>query len=146
MKKYQCHKVVEAALIIRAELVEPKRSRAVLFFADGDGLEVDRDFAERHDLAGMERVGREQREMPCYLVKYTDGYISVSPAKAFEEGYTVLPVNDNNEVAPLYHVMLDGDAWCAIDHTTFGCLAGSKAGFGATPVEALQMLNKIEAE
>ena len=78
MRRYKCHKIVRAAKI---ETLHKGRET-------GDwsiGLErlgpvvLTEDFIQKHHPA----VGG-------YLVEYEDGYRSYSPAKAFEEGYTLL--------------------------------------------------------
>ena len=74
MKKYQSHKTVEAAKIKAAEYGNEKIRLAL-----DDGT--------------VEVVPRADRFKPTeedlgYLVRYSDGYLSWSPTKAFEEGYT----------------------------------------------------------
>ena len=80
MKTYQSHKLVKAAKITGIK--------------DGAvGLVVETDDDEHHVL-NTEQGAR----MKCtlldlgYLVEYEDGYISWSPTKAFEEGYTEVTV------------------------------------------------------
>ena len=60
-KKYKCHKIVEAAPMTRGAYNTYK------------GWTIPKD---------------ENPEDPGYIVKYKDGYISWSPAKQLEEGYT----------------------------------------------------------
>jgi hypothetical protein len=50
-----------------------------------------------------------------------------------------------NENVDMYRVFKDGDSWCAVWAPTFNCLADSDAGFGDTPLEALEDLVKTEA-
>lgn len=77
LPEYKCHKVVRAARIdgisLNGELgfeVEP----GVLAF-----LQMSREWLDKHNPA----VGG-------YFVVYEDGYMSYSPAKAFEEGYALI--------------------------------------------------------
>ena len=72
METYQCHKRVEAAKIreIDGDLLRFEGTRAVA---------VSIDWIERH-----------KPQVGGYYVRYEDGYTSYSPAKAFEEGYTLI--------------------------------------------------------
>lgn len=80
MKKYQSHKVVEAALITAieqtpAEIVVPPNGSWEIIVEGGEQFRVDHDtFCKR----GFQVGG--------YLVLYKDGYVSYSPAAAFENG------------------------------------------------------------
>lgn len=74
MKKYKCHKVVEAAKILN---IRRESFSIVLLLDDSEHIEIS------HDSDLCDRV-----EVGGYFVKYADGYESFSPAKAFEEGYT----------------------------------------------------------
>jgi hypothetical protein len=78
MKLYQSHKRVRAAKIV-AVTPDPGRSGLGLELDDGD-----RYFAP----AGM--ISRYTPLPGDYLIEYEDGYRSISPAKAFEGGYTML--------------------------------------------------------
>lgn len=73
LPRYRSHKIVRAAKIVAI------------------------DFGERLDLAphGVVEVDRtwimeKRAEVGGYYVVYDDGYASFSPAKAFEEGYTLI--------------------------------------------------------
>jgi len=79
MPKYKCYKEVHA---LKIKILEK--------YADGSGLispsnegyvsfNVDREYMEKH-----------KPEQGGYYVVYKDGYKSYSPAKAFEEGYTLI--------------------------------------------------------
>lgn len=91
MPDYQSHKVVKAAKILQVvEVVGLPSFDLVL-----EGVEK----RARIDNARVERFtpntsstlnARAQGLVGGYLVRYSDGYISWSPAKAFEEGYTVV--------------------------------------------------------
>ena len=89
---YQCHKQVRAAKILRVDLkpmgencVPGDRTIVASLRLDGPKgfvleREIDHEFMERHrPKAGM------------YFVLYEDDYSSVSPAEAFEKGYTLIP-------------------------------------------------------
>lgn len=69
MDEFKCHKVVRAAYIID---MDPGTN--TLLTRTGT-IQVPMDF-----------IG--ERRAPGYLVRYEDGYLSWSPVKAFEEGYT----------------------------------------------------------
>lgn len=84
MPRYRSHKVVSALHIIG---VHPGRHDgagpgATLTFDDPafPDVSVGEEFMHKHDPSEGD-----------YLVAYDDGYVSVSPAKAFEEGYTRIP-------------------------------------------------------
>ncbi len=88
MPKYKCHKIVHALKITNVKEDDPPepgdtRGAARLFFLDVDNapiyapISVDPEFMAKHDPQPGE-----------YLVVYKDGYRSISPAVAFEEGYT----------------------------------------------------------
>jgi hypothetical protein len=82
LPRYKCHKQVCAAKIAGVDAgVDQFQDAWILTFTDPDLLpmEVDDDFMRRHKPS----IGQ-------YLVVYDDGYKSVSPAKAFEEGYTLI--------------------------------------------------------
>ena len=75
LPRYVCHKEVQA-LKIRG--VSRSHSRYFLSFEGSADLEV--------DASWIDRFGPKAGD---YFVVYKDGYCSVSPATAFEEGYTL---------------------------------------------------------
>lgn len=79
MKTYRSHKVVEAAKIVDAGLAADTfdGSICVLIRTDDGASHA----LPRHDRFVAAVAGD-------YLVKYDGGYLSVSPAPAFEAGYT----------------------------------------------------------
>ena len=79
MKKYKSHKVVEAAKITDFFL---KGSSLFLGLGSNEGFTVSDSAKVRFKDISREDMG--------YLVRYEGGYISWSPTKAFEEGYTLL--------------------------------------------------------
>lgn len=70
MRKWQPHKIVEAEPITDF-------SRSLSSVIAGEKVVVPFNFFSR----GEPKIGD-------YLVRYDDGYLSWSPKKAFEEGYT----------------------------------------------------------
>ena len=87
MKKYQSHKVVEAAQISAASFKEDGSGRVVIV---GGGETNDRTFDVP---AGFKRPNTTPAMSPDggdYLVRYEDGYLSWSPKAVFEAGYTAL--------------------------------------------------------
>lgn len=82
---YQCHKVVKAGKIVRitgTEELEPAQHFArmiVLETAAGFRVPVSDEWLQQH-----------KPELGGYIVEYADGYRSFSPAKAFEDGYTLI--------------------------------------------------------
>lgn len=77
MKQYKSHKIVEAGLIDHFN--NPARE---VVLADGEVVTLNPD--------DRERIGKMIKDGGGYLVRYDDGYLSWSPRKAFEEGYTAL--------------------------------------------------------
>ena len=74
MPKYKCYKEVWALKIAKVE------GRTITPAVDGYApFEVEQTFIDKHSPV----VGG-------YYVVYKDGYKSFSPAKAFEEGYTLI--------------------------------------------------------
>lgn len=87
LPEFKCHKVVRATKI---RTVHASNPRAV------DMLEVDH-FPELLELEDG-WVTKHTPEVGGYLVVYADGYMSYSPAKAFEAGYTRhVPLNLTEE-------------------------------------------------
>lgn len=91
MKRYQSHKIVEAAPIVACHVVSGDKvgGSAGLSYVEIESSErvtVPKSFFSR----GMPAEGD-------YLVRYEDGYLSWSPKKAFEDGYTEYVV-DHPEV------------------------------------------------
>lgn len=80
MPKYQCHKRVHA-LKIKDILENDQDGAATLMWVEKDygPLRVDAQWMRRHS-----------PQLGGYYVVYDDGYTSYSPAKAFEEGYTLI--------------------------------------------------------
>lgn len=81
MKNYKSHKVVRAAKILAAEKLE-NGDWNIAF--DGGNESVGQNVATRFHMT--------ERDLG-YYVEYPDGYVSWSPSKAFEEGYTEIPAN-----------------------------------------------------
>lgn len=75
MKRYKCHKVVEAAKIVGAEPLQ-ETGATVLTFEDGSAHTVAPAWVLKH-----------LPEPGGYFVRYEDGYTSFSPGAAFEAGY-----------------------------------------------------------
>lgn len=82
MKTYQCHKQVQAAKIVNMQLfsqTHADQGRAILHLEGGGFVTVALDWYKKHT-----------PQCGGYYVQYADGDSSFSPAKAFEEGYTLL--------------------------------------------------------
>lgn len=80
LPRWQCHKVVRAAKITALGL--PTSGGMVLELGELGTTFVTDEWVGKHT-ADLSVIG-------SYLVVYADGYTSLSPAKAFEEGYTLL--------------------------------------------------------
>lgn len=91
MKRYRCHKVVQAAKINEIVSVRDLQDRQQAerpyvsvtdFWLDlGEGCGVS---------VSSQWVHEKRAKSGGYYVIYDDGYESFSPAKAFEDGYTVI--------------------------------------------------------
>lgn len=77
---YKSHKEVHAAKIVKAEPASPHENKGFVLTLDGvhSTYEVSFDWWTKHEA-----------KPGGYLVFYKDGYVSWSPADAFEEGYTL---------------------------------------------------------
>jgi len=83
LPRWKCHKEVHAAKIL--EVIDPtapgnESDGSRLLKVEGPYLPI----PVRHDY-----VHKHKPEVGGYYVVYADGYKSYSPAKAFEEGYTL---------------------------------------------------------
>jgi len=76
LPQYKCHKVVSAGKITR------------LYEANGM-LRVECEALEMPVVIPLDFLQRHAPEVGGYLVMYRDGYLSYSPAEAFEAGYSV---------------------------------------------------------
>lgn len=83
MPRYQCHKQVWA-LKIKAITRVPSGNAGVQY-----GI-VPEDARYAPFDVSPEYVGRNSPAAGGYYMVYADGYISYSPAKAFEDGYTLI--------------------------------------------------------
>lgn len=95
MPRYKCHKIVRALQIDEIILhAHPDLSVSLEefiksdIFQGGHLLFADREFQAWPFTAGWYR--KHNPHKGGYLVEYDDGYMSYSPAKAFEEGYTLM--------------------------------------------------------
>ncbi len=77
--RYKCHKIVAAARIEKMVPIPELAEVRLELTACLAPWVVDAEWAEKH------RVTEGG-----YLVRYEDGYLSFSPAKAFTAGYTAL--------------------------------------------------------
>ncbi|HEY1129166.1 MAG TPA: hypothetical protein VGF12_07165 [Roseateles sp.] len=87
LPRYRCHKIVSAAKITELR---------------GNGLQNAPDvvLGEIGAIAWLDEAwhAKHRPEVGGYYVVYSDGYLSYSPAKAFEEGYTREPANYQERV------------------------------------------------
>ncbi len=87
LPSYRCHKRVQAVKIKEVTLHDPTGSEPLVEFAGG---------FIHHDLTDLGPISfgakfweKHHPQAGDYLVIYEDGYHSISPGKAFEEGYTL---------------------------------------------------------
>lgn len=83
LPQWKCHKIVRAAQIKK---IEAARMGAQLLTIEAPNPPTPLSLCEY--LAKQEMLVRYVPVIGDYLVVYEDGYVSFSPAKAFEEGYT----------------------------------------------------------
>ena len=89
MLKYRSHKVVEAAEIERVPLV----NNGVGLFPFGVAIREplqDGRYCIHVMVVPVDFFGRGTPEPGDYFVQYDDGYVSWSPKKQFEDGYTLV--------------------------------------------------------
>jgi hypothetical protein len=83
MKKYKCHKIVEAGKIT-GFATESIENNPDLKFTIEHFVELD-DNSRR--IVSIDWLNKHKPEVGGYFVRYEDGYESYSPAEAFEKGY-----------------------------------------------------------
>ena len=86
MQLYQSHKKVRAAQIVHID-----HTRLLL---DG-GLDEDGKAIVKPIMVSLDFIEKHKPKSGDYLVQYEDGYQSVSPAAAFESGYT--PIDEGGQ-------------------------------------------------
>lgn len=80
--KYESHKIVQAAKIVDVMIDNQGVMRGITV-DPGNGV-IEPFWPTRDAMADEAKIGG-------YAMLYPDGFKSVSPAKAFEEGYTLCP-------------------------------------------------------
>ena len=89
MPQYRCHKNVWALKIVGIEPDAVRAEREGRETTGGVWVTVaEPGFADFELSAGF--VAKSRPQVGGYLVQYEDGYKSYSPAKAFEDGYTLI--------------------------------------------------------
>lgn len=81
---YESHKVVQAAKIVRVEEIERNSGTThvvAIWVKPSDDAPEERFQPTHQSMHDVARVGG-------WAMLYPDGFKSISPAKAFEEGYT----------------------------------------------------------
>ena len=82
MAEYQCHKIVNAAVI--KEVTGAYQKGADLALVIGlPGTDIEMPY-----LAVADMVARYEPKAGDYVVLYENGYVSISPKQQFDEGYT----------------------------------------------------------
>lgn len=89
--KYVSHKVVQAAQIIAFSYDEKFRPEAAIVVYNTDGS------MEQEEFRPNLQAQLDGAQVGDWAMKYADGYKSISPAKAFEEGYTPKYLPDEPE-------------------------------------------------
>jgi hypothetical protein len=92
MPRYQCHKQVWAL-----KIKEVKQSDPGVIFEGGSWEIVPEDSRYGDIRVSHEYYCKHKPEAGGYFVVYDDGYKSFSPAKAFEDGYTLPKVSTFKE-------------------------------------------------
>lgn len=100
LKKYKCHKLVDAAKILEIQTV-PQASAL-----DPIGLQPLFKFEGGTMLISMGFIDHHKPQAGGYFVRYDDGYTSFSPAHAFETGYKeiVTPADKPTEITRFFAV------------------------------------------
>lgn len=84
--EYESHKVVQAAKIVGVERDHGRDIIVQKIWVRPAGEEFDNAAIEPFWPSLPEMA--EKAEVGGYAVRYPDGYLSISPEKAFDEGYT----------------------------------------------------------
>ena len=85
LRKYLCHKIVEAGKIRSVEKFEDYAQLTVLYLGGPNEENIHKQIN-----VSLEWDNKFSPEKDKYLVRYNDGYLSCSPKEAFEEGYTLV--------------------------------------------------------
>ena len=99
LPEWKCHKVVRAARVLRIQTLPTNGEKAMCLVDLGSSAGrtvppygvLQMPVEARVFQSGLERSATTPPAaglLGGYLVVYDDGYVSWSPAKAFEEGYT----------------------------------------------------------
>jgi hypothetical protein len=89
MRKFRSHKIVEAAEISGYQAIDyargsrPVGDKSTVTVREADGSDFAVQVPENFFARGKPEIGD-------YFVRYDDGYVSWSPKKAFEGGYTAV--------------------------------------------------------
>lgn len=86
LPQYKCHKVVRAGKI----LATARNPNEDAVFLDVDGV------VNKWLFAPTGWLNKHNPDIGGYLVAYEDGYLSYSPAAAFEAGYSLIIDKDSN--------------------------------------------------
>lgn len=102
MQLYHCHKIVEASKITLVTSISGTGEDNKPYIIPHK--------AEVETADGIFNVsyGEKMPAIGDYLVRYADGYVSWSPAKAFEEGYTAIPSGQSGDAMYGLHAMKQG--------------------------------------
>lgn len=84
--KYESHKIVQAAMIVRVERNHAGGKIVQAIWARPVGAELGAAPAEQFEPSVPDMA--EKAEVGGYAVLYSDGFKSISPKQAFEDGYT----------------------------------------------------------
>jgi len=85
MPRYKCHKEVHACMI--KDIVENPNGSIDLFFYN---FGPDKTFSPVNISAPESSRFANHEDDLGYFIVYEDGYVSWSPTKAFEEGYSLI--------------------------------------------------------
>jgi cephalosporin hydroxylase len=86
LSRWQCHKKVHAGKIV--DVTHGNGTRITILDSKGNN---------KHVLLDMVIVARYTPKVGDYYVVYEDGYASISPKKAFEEGYSLIVERSKEE-------------------------------------------------
>lgn len=84
LPRYKCHKEVHAVKIAAIKILEDGRAKIA---PDDKRFAV---FETTTEAGKRFKETKFNSDDPGYFVVYEDGYVSWSPTKAFEEGYTLI--------------------------------------------------------
>jgi hypothetical protein len=121
MNRYQSHKIVEAAKITSLEIRGD--AKELTLEGEPETYLLEGAVLERISMASAQSVANG-RIVDGWLVIYPDGYVSWSPAEAFEDGYGVVQPSSGQSKIAGYRQLNEGEVVAINDVKGVGAMLG----------------------